>query len=380
MLCAIGVRRLLKAEQKSLEERHGSGFKVAMSRQDAWRVRFEVLPYTSGESRFTQWDEEDIPTWVRSIAFQNGLEPGTVRKVCARINRGTQLAVLTQQVLESPNDWNLRPRQALALLTAIDTLKEADSKNWGPSKNGPFAVAVRSPTSLHLDLNAYWPKLLEPGRSTARSSRYPFEAPLLALSGWNKIEDQSGIQISTESKLRALKALGQQAIMQITGVLGTNRSPSTDMHLQRLVDWMSKRLLELVPELQQALFIPAPVGAEAAMVVQPTPPQAPQAPPAEPKNAAVTTPMPLFDSFGRRNKAAATTTAPKKVPVDVAASGPKKGPTVNPAPPTSKQKQPKAVPAVAKAGNGADAPAGFWATDSTSGRENTVCTLLAPES
>ena len=59
----------------------------------------------------------------------------------------------------------------MALLAAVDTLKEADAKNWGPSKNAKVAPATRSPTSLTLDMTAYWPKQLEPGRQTARSSR-----------------------------------------------------------------------------------------------------------------------------------------------------------------------------------------------------------------
>ena len=73
--CPLGLLLTQQAEQKALEERHGSGFKIIMSRQDAWRLRFEIVPFTAGPDGFTRWDEDNIPTWIRSVAFENSAPP-----------------------------------------------------------------------------------------------------------------------------------------------------------------------------------------------------------------------------------------------------------------------------------------------------------------
>ena len=328
------IKASVKAECKALEAAHGAGFKVVDSRQDAWRLRFEVAPYTPEEG-FTRWDETEIQTWVRSVAYENGLEPGTVRKVCARIQRGTALVGLTADLLKSPQ-WNLRPVQAIALLAAIDKLKATDTtKNWGTTKHEPIKRFLRSPAAIQLDLTAYWPKVLEPGRRTARSSRYPFETPLVALSGWNKIEDVSAIPISTESKLRALKALGQQSIALVTGASAgattSDQMSGAKWHMQNLVDWMQRHVLELVPELQQALFVPEEDGGAMA-----------------PSPAAAPTPAALIPgaSSGPSPKPAAKAVDPVAVPA---------------------ARRPPGLPvngATAKGGKKAGAPAqdvaGFW--------------------
>ena len=95
------------------------------------------------------------------MAFESGLEPGKVRKVCARIQRGAVMVGPTAELLKSRSGTSGQSVQAIgiiALLAAIDKLKAADSKTWGTSAYQPVKRFVRRPaTSIQLDLTAYWP-------------------------------------------------------------------------------------------------------------------------------------------------------------------------------------------------------------------------------
>ena len=58
-------------------------FRVLESRNDAWRVRFDVSPFrVPPGTNFKGWREEEVTAWAHSIKMQYGLKPGTVAKVC----------------------------------------------------------------------------------------------------------------------------------------------------------------------------------------------------------------------------------------------------------------------------------------------------------
>ena len=182
---------------------------------------------------------------------------------------------------------------------------------------------------------------------------------MVALSGWNKIEDVSAIPISTESKLRALKALGQQSIALVKGASSGATTDShmsgAKWHMQNMVDWMQMHVLELVPELQQALFAPeggAPAPTRVvASAPTPVPPQraapapAPAAEPAKPAAAPAAAPAAVRRPPGLQVHRAADQGSTKRDPPAKTDAGFWGVP--EPKPLRASDKNPRAAPAAA---------------------------------
>lgn len=97
--------------------------------------------------------------------MQHDLEPGTVRRVCSHVQTGGDLSKLTKTVLETGKGWGLRGGQAANLMGAIDAL---NAMCYGDDDD---ASASGDSPSVDIDVSFYWPKILEPGRRTARASR-----------------------------------------------------------------------------------------------------------------------------------------------------------------------------------------------------------------
>ena len=64
---------------------------------------------------------------------------------------------------------------------------------------------------IQLTLNAHFPKVLCPGAKTARASRFPFEPPLISITGFKEIERRATILAKPEGKRRALAAINAAA-------------------------------------------------------------------------------------------------------------------------------------------------------------------------
>lgn len=274
---------------------------------------YRVRPGTD----FTHFDETEVTTWIRSVAARYDLEAGTVRKVCSTATSGKALAKLTAALLSKPaaqGGWGLHATQATSLAAAVDALKEMCYGDGGDGDDGP---------AVHVDLAFYWPKLLEPGRRTARASRYPFETPLASLSGWDRIEDATGVDIPSESKLGATKALCAKILEWTRGAKhGVHGQPL----MQRATDWLDRYALELVPELQDAIILvgegagagqgaepkAAAVVADVAAPAKPTP-RASSAAPRQPDRPS-TRPAAEKSAEVRESKADTPAKAPQAAP------------------------------------------------------------------
>ena len=161
---------------------------------------------------------------------------------------------------DSDGGWRLNEKQAERLVDAVAGLKQqAEGRDLGPAGDA----------EIQLDLFAYFPKILVPGARTARKTRYPFETPLFVIGGWNKLEDATDVEIPLESKRRALKAIGKEAVKWMKDFNTVGRPL-----MQWMVDWVEQHILELIPELQFALKHPhampdgafsAPAGAAAPL-------------------------------------------------------------------------------------------------------------------
>ena len=68
-----------------------------------------------------------------------------------------------------------------------------------------------SQARVQLTLNAHFPKVLCPGAKTARASRFPYEPPLISLTGFKEIERRAAVLIKPENKRRALTAINAAA-------------------------------------------------------------------------------------------------------------------------------------------------------------------------
>lgn len=108
---------------------------------------------------FKAWSEDEIGMWVRSVAGQYSLEPGTVRRVIAKVKKGTALFTLTPELLMSSNradsdgGWRLNAKQANRLVAAVAGLQlQAEGRDLGPAGEA----------EIQLDLFAYFPKILFP--------------------------------------------------------------------------------------------------------------------------------------------------------------------------------------------------------------------------
>lgn len=156
---------------------------MQVAKNDAWRIRFDVKDFQFPEgSDITRLEAEDIGLWVRSVKHRFQLEPRTVRRVCAHIHTGLQLVRVTPQALVldvAHQGLNLTQTQAFNVCKAVSELKKYDKRAWPEVGDGADGAEMDADdtvaATVQLDLTAYWPKVLEPGRRTARKSRYADE-------------------------------------------------------------------------------------------------------------------------------------------------------------------------------------------------------------
>jgi hypothetical protein len=91
-----------------------------------------------------------------------------VRRVCSLVGSGGDLSKLTPSFLETGKGWGLRPAQAANLSGAIKAL---NNMCFGDDDSGSSGGGGGGGPCVEVDVSFYWPKILEPGRRTARASR-----------------------------------------------------------------------------------------------------------------------------------------------------------------------------------------------------------------